>query len=113
MMPFALITGGGKGIGKCIAADLAKKNYHVLLVARDEKTLEEPGIAFGEYNVMFSERVTSRKFTPVNSIGGSASNGPQVGDVVWIRGYVLTWQRSQIASNTAPMTSRHGQRCCS
>jgi short-subunit dehydrogenase len=41
MMPFALITGGGKGIGKCIAAELAKKNYPVLLVARDEKSLEE------------------------------------------------------------------------
>jgi len=41
MMPFALITGGGKGIGKCIATELAKRNYPVLLVARDEKSLEE------------------------------------------------------------------------
>jgi len=40
-MPFALITGGGKGIGKCIATELAKRNYPVLLVARDEKSLEE------------------------------------------------------------------------
>ena len=41
MMPFALITGGGKGIGKCIATELAKRNYPVLLVARDEKSLQE------------------------------------------------------------------------
>ncbi len=41
MMPFALITGGGKGIGKCIATELAKKKYPVLLVARDEKSLQE------------------------------------------------------------------------
>jgi len=41
MMPFALITGGGKGIGKCIATELAKRNYPLLLVARDEKSLQE------------------------------------------------------------------------
>jgi short-subunit dehydrogenase len=41
MMPFALITGGGKGIGKCIATELAKRKYPVLLVARDEKSLQE------------------------------------------------------------------------
>jgi hypothetical protein len=41
MMPFALITGGGKGIGKCIATELAARKYPVLLVARDEKSLQE------------------------------------------------------------------------
>jgi short-subunit dehydrogenase len=41
MMPFALITGGGKGIGKCIATELAKNKYPILLVARDEKSLQE------------------------------------------------------------------------
>jgi short-subunit dehydrogenase len=41
MMPFALITGGSKGIGKCIATELAKRKYPVLLVARDEKSLQE------------------------------------------------------------------------
>ena len=41
MMPFALITGGGKGIGKCIATELAARGYHLLLVARDENALQE------------------------------------------------------------------------
>jgi short-subunit dehydrogenase len=41
MMPFALITGGSKGIGKCIATELATRKYPVLLVARDEKSLQE------------------------------------------------------------------------
>jgi short-subunit dehydrogenase len=41
MMPFALITGGAKGIGKCIATELAVRKYPVLLVARDEKSLQE------------------------------------------------------------------------
>ena len=39
MMPFALITGGSKGIGKSIATELAARRYNLLLVARDASLL--------------------------------------------------------------------------
>ena len=41
MKPFALITGGGKGIGKCIATELATRGYNLLLVSRDENSLKD------------------------------------------------------------------------
>jgi short-subunit dehydrogenase len=40
-MPFALITGASKGIGKAIALQLASRKKDVLLVARNEAQLEE------------------------------------------------------------------------
>jgi len=39
-MSYALITGASKGIGKSIAAELAKKGYDILLVARSGSLLE-------------------------------------------------------------------------
>jgi uncharacterized protein len=40
-MPFALITGSGKGIGQAIAFELAKKNIDVLLTARSAENLQK------------------------------------------------------------------------
>jgi len=37
----ALVTGASSGIGKCIALELAKRNIDLILVARDNKKLEE------------------------------------------------------------------------
>ncbi len=38
-MPYALITGASKGIGREIAISLAKRKYNLLLIARTEKLL--------------------------------------------------------------------------
>lgn len=39
--PFALVTGGSKGIGYAIAVALAKRRYNLILVARDKEALAE------------------------------------------------------------------------
>jgi short-subunit dehydrogenase len=38
-LPYALIAGGSKGIGYAIAEALAKRNYNLILIARNEDTL--------------------------------------------------------------------------
>jgi short-subunit dehydrogenase len=38
-MPYALVTGGSKGIGYAIAEALARRNYNLILVARDHNAL--------------------------------------------------------------------------
>jgi short-subunit dehydrogenase len=40
-LPYALVTGGSKGIGYAIAAALARRNYNLILVARDSNALSD------------------------------------------------------------------------
>lgn len=40
-MPYAIITGASKGIGKAIAESFAERKYDILMVARSEKLLAE------------------------------------------------------------------------
>ncbi|BAV05127.1 hypothetical protein SAMN05421788_11532 [Filimonas lacunae] len=44
-MSFALVTGAAKGIGRAIAAQLAKKQYHLLLVDIDNENLAQTAAA--------------------------------------------------------------------
>nr|WP_295864527.1 SDR family NAD(P)-dependent oxidoreductase [uncultured Chitinophaga sp.] len=51
-MSYALVTGAAKGIGKAIAAELAQRNYHLLLVDLDNTSLQETATALvGLYHV--------------------------------------------------------------
>lgn len=45
---YALVTGGSKGIGKCIAEELAKKKYNLILVARNEVELKNSAEQFSK-----------------------------------------------------------------
>ena len=47
-MGYALVTGASKGIGKAIAAELAKRKYDILLVARSQDLLVETAAAIAK-----------------------------------------------------------------
>lgn len=51
-MAYALITGGGKGIGKAIALELASRGYNILVIARTESDLKEVCIDISERYVV-------------------------------------------------------------
>ncbi|RBL88818.1 SDR family NAD(P)-dependent oxidoreductase [Chitinophaga flava] len=51
-MSYALVTGAAKGIGKAIAAELAQRNYHLLLIDINEASLYDTAAAIAaQYHV--------------------------------------------------------------
>jgi hypothetical protein len=48
---YALITGASQGLGKYIAMDLAKRNYHILLVALPNENLSSVASEISKLNV--------------------------------------------------------------
>ena len=59
-MPYALITGGSKGIGKALAIQLANRKFDLLLIARNEQELEKTSL---EIKATFSVDV---KYLPLD-----------------------------------------------
>lgn len=53
-----LVTGGSKGIGKAIAAELVKEGAHVSIVARDLEILEEAKAEIGNQITIFQADIT-------------------------------------------------------
>lgn len=52
MYTYALITGASRGIGRSLAESLARRNYHLLLVARSAQELQTLSERLaGEYNI--------------------------------------------------------------
>jgi len=50
-MKYALVTGAAKGIGKAIAAELASRNYNLLLIDIDQTGL---AVTKEEFNKTFT-----------------------------------------------------------
>ena len=51
-MPYALITGASRGIGRAIAIELARQKFDLLLVARSETALQSVCQEIGiQYNI--------------------------------------------------------------
>lgn len=63
----ALITGASSGIGRDIARVLAKKQYHLVLVARDKEKLEKLANELKEKNKIKVETISMDLSVPENS----------------------------------------------
>lgn len=58
MNSYAIVTGAAKGIGKAIAAELAKKNYNLLLIDMDTVGLYKTAEAIKKLNDVSIETIT-------------------------------------------------------
>lgn len=88
---WALITGATSGIGKCFAETLAKKGFHLVLVARNEEKLEQLSKELGAiYSIQCQVIVTDlTKETSVHDIIQNTST-IQVGLLINNAGYTFT-----------------------
>lgn len=92
-MSYALITGASKGIGKAIAFELAKQNYHLLLTARSAGLLQtvctEIAAAFN-VKVYFKALDLSEKDAPQKLYDWCTENNFAVSVLVNNAGYGLS-----------------------
>ena len=51
--PLAIVTGASTGLGKKISIDLAEKQFHVVMISRNEKKLKEVEQEILSKNFMF------------------------------------------------------------
>ncbi len=103
-MPYALITGASKGIGKAIAEELAKRNYDLLLIARSgdllQKTSEEIAVKF-KVKVNFLSLDLSENTSANTVFEWCTQNNYQINILVNNAGYGLSgsFENYSIADN--------------
>ncbi|GGF00918.1 SDR family NAD(P)-dependent oxidoreductase [Hymenobacter cavernae] len=94
-MPYALVTGASRGIGRAIATDLARRGYNLLLVARSADVLAQLATELGQ-----AHRVQAKVLAADLAAPGAAgrvaewasAQAPDLGILVNNAGYGL-WGR--------------------
>ncbi len=92
-MPYALITGASKGIGKAIAEELAAKKHDLLLVARSETLLKEVSVELSAKYKIKADHLAidlAHPGSPVQIVNWIKEKGYEVNILVNNAGYGLS-----------------------